>query len=50
VITVTLSGPGNVGKSTHVRLLIREAKAIDAGPLDAHDRRWADAHAAGLAD
>jgi hypothetical protein len=50
VVTVALSGPDNVGKSTQIRLLIREADLIGAGPLDVHDERWADAHAAGLAD
>jgi hypothetical protein len=50
VVTVALSGPDNVGKSTHVRILTRQAGVIGAGPLDAHDARWADAHAAGLAD
>lgn len=50
MVTVALSGPDNVGKSTAIRLLVREAGVIDAGPLDAHDRRWANAHAAGLAD
>ena len=50
MVTVAVSGPDNVGKSTQIRLLTRRTGAIGAGPLDAHDPRWADAHALGLAD
>jgi hypothetical protein len=45
-----VSGPDNVGKSTQIRLLARQAGVIGAGPLDAHDPRWVDAHTLGLAD
>jgi hypothetical protein len=45
-----VSGPDNVGKSTQIRLLARQAGVVSAGPLDGHDPRWADAHALGLAD
>jgi cytidylate kinase len=50
VLTVAVSGPDNVGKSTQIRLLARQAGMADAGPLDAHDRRWADVRAGGLAE
>jgi len=50
ISTVAVSGPDNVGKSTQIRLLARQAGLVDAGPLDAHDPRWADAHGRGLAD
>jgi hypothetical protein len=39
-----------VGKSTQIRLLARDARVTEAGPLDSHDSRWAGAHAQGLAD
>lgn len=50
VVTVALSGPDNVGKSTQIRLLAREPGVTEAGSLDAHDPRWKDAQARGLAD
>lgn len=50
MVAVAVSGPDNVGKSTQIRLLAREAGLTEAGPLDAHDPRWAGAHALGLAD
>lgn len=50
MVTVAVSGPDNVGKSTQIRLLTRLAGVVSAGPLDAHDPRWVDAHALGLAD
>jgi cytidylate kinase len=50
VVAVAVSGPDNVGKSTQIRLLAREAGVTEAAPLDAHDPRWAGAHAQGLAD
>lgn len=50
MVTVAVSGPDNVGKSTQIRLLARRADVTGAGPLDAHDPRWADAHGLGLAD
>ncbi|MEV6982911.1 nucleotidyltransferase domain-containing protein [Sphaerisporangium sp. NPDC051017] len=46
---VALSGPDNVGKSTHVRLLARRHNARDLGPLDEHDPRWQAAKCHGLA-
>jgi cytidylate kinase len=49
ISAVAVSGPDNAGKSTQIRLLARQAGFVDAGPLDAHDPRWADAHAGGLA-
>jgi hypothetical protein len=50
VISVGVSGPDNVGKSTQIRLLARQAGMFSAGPLDAYDPRRAEAHALGLAD
>lgn len=50
MVAVAVSGPDNVGKSTQIRLLARRVGVSSAGPLDAHDPRWADAHALGLAD
>jgi hypothetical protein len=50
VVAVAVSGPDNAGKSTQIRLLARETGVTEAGPLDAHDPRWVDAHARGLAD
>jgi hypothetical protein len=50
VVAVAVSGPDNVGKSTQIRLLTRDTGLAGAGPLDAHDPRWVDAHALGLAD
>jgi cytidylate kinase len=50
MVAVAVSGPDNVGKSTQIRLLAREAGVTEAGPLDAHDPRWVGAHAQGLAD
>jgi hypothetical protein len=50
VVTVAVSGPDNVGKSTQIRLLARERGLTGAGSLDEHDPRWEDARAAGLAD
>jgi cytidylate kinase len=50
VVTIAVSGPDNVGKSTQIRLLRRQAGMADAGPLDAYDARWARARKAGLAD
>ncbi len=50
MVAVALGGPDNVGKSTQIRLLAREAGVAEAGPLDAHDPRWPGAHAHGLAD
>jgi len=50
VVAVAVSGPDNVGKSTQIRLLARVGGVAGAGSLDAHDPRWADAHARGLAD
>ena len=35
MITVAVSGPDNVGKSTQIRLLARKIGATRAGPLDA---------------
>ncbi|MFI0420579.1 hypothetical protein [Spongiactinospora sp. 9N601] len=49
-ITVALSGPDNVGKTTHARLLQRRAQAHNPGPLDHYDPRWQHAHTTGLAD
>lgn len=43
VVTVALSGPDNVGKTTQVRLLARRYGAHNLGPLDAYDPRWAEA-------
>ncbi|HVB43261.1 MAG TPA: hypothetical protein VNF47_11220 [Streptosporangiaceae bacterium] len=50
VVTVAVSGPDNVGKSTQIRLLACERGVAKAGSLDAHDPRWEDARAGGLAD
>lgn len=50
MIVVAVSGPDNVGKTTQIRLLARERGVAEVGPLDAHDVRWANAHALGLAD
>ncbi len=50
MVTVAVSGPDNVGKSTQIRLLARESGVIAAGPLDAYDPRWAEANTSGLAD
>ncbi|MGH3158082.1 MAG: hypothetical protein ACRDNF_16105 [Streptosporangiaceae bacterium] len=50
MITVAVSGPDNVGKSTQIRLLAHVDGVDRAEVLDAHDPRWADAHARGLAD
>ena len=50
MVSVGVSGPDNVGKSTQIRLLARQARVVSAGPLDDHDPRWADAYALGLAD
>jgi hypothetical protein len=50
VINVGVSGPDNVGKSTQIRLLARQADVLSAGPLDTYDPRWAEAHTFGLAD
>jgi cytidylate kinase len=50
LVAVAVSGPDNVGKSTQIRLLAREGGVTEAGPLHAHDPRWAQAHAGGLAD
>src|SRR6185437_3815407 len=50
ISAVAVSGSDNVGKSTQIRLLARQAGFVDAGPLDAYDPRWADAHAGGLAE
>jgi len=50
MVVVAVSGPDNVGKTTQIRLLTREGGVTDAGPLKAHDARWAGAHALGLAD
>jgi hypothetical protein len=50
VVAVAVSGPDNVGKSTQIRLLARVDGVAEAGPLDAHDPRWAGAHALGLAE
>ncbi|RSN01999.1 hypothetical protein DMB42_38280 [Nonomuraea sp. WAC 01424] len=49
-ITAAISGPDNVGKTTHARLLQRRTQAHNLGPLDAYDPRWKDAKAHGLAD
>ncbi|HET9894620.1 MAG TPA: hypothetical protein VFQ44_06765 [Streptosporangiaceae bacterium] len=49
-VTVAVSGPDNVGKSTQIRLLVPESGVVDAGPLDEHDPRWEVAKADGLAD
>ena len=50
VVTVAVSGPDNVGKSTQIRLLARERGVTESGPLHAHDPRWEDAQTRGLAD
>lgn len=50
VVSIGVSGPDNVGKSTQIRLLARQAGVVSAGPLDGHDPRWADTYALGLAD
>jgi len=50
VVAVAVSGSDNVGKSTQIRLLARESGVAEAGSLDAHDPRWEDARARGLAD
>ncbi|MDH2425804.1 nucleotidyltransferase domain-containing protein [Sphaerisporangium sp. TRM90804] len=47
--TVALSGPDNVGKTTHARLLARRHSAHNPGPLDDYDPRWRDAKKRGLA-
>jgi hypothetical protein len=49
-MAVAVSGPDNVGKTTQIRLLARVGGLAEAGALDAHDPRWAGAHALGLAD
>lgn len=50
MVAVAVSGPDNVGKSTQIRLLARVDGVVEAGSLDAHDPRWAGAHALGLAE
>jgi len=50
VVTIAISGPDNVGKSTQIRLLGRRIGVADPGPLDAYDPRWARAHDLGLAE
>ena len=50
MITITISGPDNVGKSTQIRLLGRRIGVADAGPLDTYDPRWTHAHDLGLAE
>ncbi|MFC7583404.1 nucleotidyltransferase domain-containing protein [Nonomuraea antimicrobica] len=47
---VALSGPDNVGKTTHARLLQHRTGARNLGPLDDYDRRWQHAKRNGLAD
>ncbi|MCW2880966.1 MAG: hypothetical protein JWQ95_5066 [Sphaerisporangium sp.] len=49
VITVGVSGPDNVGKTTQARLLARRYRARNLGPLDDHDPRWQHARRQGLA-
>ncbi|WP_406317753.1 tyrosine-type recombinase/integrase [Streptosporangium sp. NBC_01639] len=48
VVTVALSGPDNVGKTTQIRLLARRYGAHNLGPLDDYDARWQDAKRQGL--
>jgi hypothetical protein len=48
MVTIALSGPDNVGKTTHLRLLADRTRAISAGPLDDHDPRWENAKDHGL--
>ncbi|MGA5819905.1 nucleotidyltransferase domain-containing protein [Kitasatospora sp. NPDC094028] len=42
-VTVAVSGPDNTGKTKQLGILARRlgAAATPAGPLDAHDKRWA---------
>ncbi|MEV4356866.1 nucleotidyltransferase domain-containing protein [Nonomuraea sp. NPDC049625] len=47
---VALSGPDNVGKTTHARLLQHRTGARSLGPLDDYDRRWQHAKRNGLPD
>lgn len=39
MVTVAVSGPLNVRKSTQIRLLARQPGMSGAGPLDAHEPR-----------
>lgn len=50
-ITVAVSGPDNVGKTTQLRILARRlgVAAMTAGPLVAHDRRWPGIQERGMA-
>jgi hypothetical protein len=50
LVTVAVSGPDNVGKSTQIRLLVRMDDMTDIGSLGGYDPRWEDAQARGLAD
>jgi len=49
LVTIAISGPDNVGKSTQIRLLGRRIGVAEVEPLDAYDPRWAHAHELGLA-